>query len=97
MFNPYTAKSDFIAALNKIEFGQLGVRIDPAGLKLRASGIDLACQLFANFIEEMAADADASMSLGNVHDSDARMIASIGGDLAGQIEAGAERHLEDVG
>lgn len=94
MFNPTIAKTNLIDALNKIEFGSLGVRIDPVGLKLRASGIHLACELFANFIEEMAADADASMSLGKVNERDARIVADIGLDIAGSIYAGADRHLE---
>jgi hypothetical protein len=94
MFNPVVSKTNLIDALNKIEFGNLGVRIDPAGLKLRASGIALACELFSNFIEEMTADAAASMSLGRVDECDARAISDVGQDLSGAIVHGAELHLE---
>jgi hypothetical protein len=94
MFNPTIAKTQLIDALNKIEFGRLSHRIDPTGLQLRASGIALAGELFAKFIEEMAEDADASMSLGRVAGRDALSIADTCQDLAGQIVNGAERHLE---
>lgn len=94
MFNPIVAKTNLIDALNKIEFGNLTHRIDPAGLQLRASGIALAGELFAKFIEEMSEDADASMSLGRVGARDALNIADTCNDLAGQIVNGAERHLE---
>lgn len=94
MFNPIVAKTNLIDALNRIEFGQLSHRIDPAGLKLRASAIALAGELFAKFIEEMSEDADASMSLGKVGARDAFIIADTCQDLAGQITNGAECHLE---
>lgn len=94
MYDAFAAQKKLIEALSNIEFGKLGVRIDPTGLQLRASGIHLACELFANFIEELSADADASMSLGRVAERDARAIADVGADLAGQIVNGAERHLE---
>lgn len=96
MFSPIIAKTNLIDALNKIEFGKLGIRPDPVGLKLRASGIDLACELFTNFIQEMAADADASISSGKVHDRDALAISDVGKDLAGQIEEAIERIREDA-
>jgi hypothetical protein len=94
MFNAVLSKTAFLDAFNKIEFGHLGVRIDPVGLKLRASAIHLAGELFAKLIEEMAEDADASMSLGRVDGRDALAIADVCADLAGQIESGAESHLE---
>ncbi len=96
MFSPIIAKTQFIDAINAIEFGRLGIRADETGLKLRASGIQLACELFCNFIQEMAADADASIPSGKVSDRDALAISDVGHDLAGQIQEAIERIREDA-
>lgn len=94
MFNATIAKTQLIDALNKVEFGNLGIVAGSSSLQLRASGIRLACELFANFIEEMAADADASITAGGVDERDARGIADVGADLAGQIVQASELQRE---
>lgn len=94
MFNPTIAKTQLIDALNKIKFGQFGIIAGRTTLELRASGIELACELFANFIEEMAADADASISSGKIDETVAHAIADAGGDLSGMIYEAAERIAE---
>lgn len=94
MFNASQAQSKFLKSIEAIEFGQLGIGIDPTGLKLRGAAIALAGELFAKFIKELAEDADASMSIGRVHASDTGFIADTCHDIAGQIVNGAEIVLE---
>lgn len=96
MFNPILSKTSLIDTINKLEPGILGLRASPATLELRAEYIKQAAALFAAHIEEMAADADASLSAGRVDEEDARAIADIGGDLAGQIINAAEQMRECV-
>jgi hypothetical protein len=89
MFNPTTAKSNLLAALAVIEFGNLGIQAGAQSLEIRAAGIKQAGEAFAFFIQELAADADASISAGRIADRDAQAIADTCGDIAGQIQEAA--------
>lgn len=93
MFNVVVSKTQLIDAINHLEPGILGLRASASALELRGQYIKQVCALVAAHIEDCAADANGSVH-GPVSAKDARIIADVGSDIAGQIEQAADREFE---
>lgn len=85
MFNAEASKTDFLAKVGKLEPFNLGLRASADDLEGRAEYIRSLTKAVADHIEELMADASSSISCGRIDDEDARAIADVGSDCAGQL------------
>lgn len=85
MFNAAANQAEFLAKLARLDPFKFGLRAGPEELEGRAAYIKSLTKLVANHLEEVMADAAASVSLGSITEEDARTIEDYGADLAGQL------------
>lgn len=96
MFDVEASQDNLIAAIRKLDPWILGLRPSPRAMEGRAQYIADLTKLVAQHVEELAADADASQSCGQIDEEDARAIADTGADLAGQIRRAADAMADEV-
>jgi hypothetical protein len=85
MFNAEASKTDFIAKVANLDPFIMGLRAGSKELEGRASYIRAFIKFAADHIEELMADASASISCGRIDEEDAAAIADAGDDCAGQL------------
>ena len=94
MFDALASQAEFLAKAAKLDPIKLGLHADPASLEMRANYITDLTKLVADHIESLMADASASLTAGHIDEEDARAIADLGDDCAGQLQRAADLAME---
>lgn len=89
-FNITQSQSTLAAKIASLEPFILGLHPSPDAIEGRAKYIKALTKLVAEHVEEAAADVSANQSFARVDEEDARGIADIGSDIAGQVMRAAD-------
>jgi hypothetical protein len=90
MFDAAASKADFLSKVAKLDPFKIGLLATADDLEGRAEYIRSLTKALSDHIEELMADASASISCGRIDDEDARAIADAGDDCAGQLMRAAD-------
>lgn len=86
MFDAAASQAEFLDKVAKLDPVKIGLLASANDLEGRAAYIRDFLKLAANHIEELMADAAASISLGSINEEDAQaLLADVSADLAGQL------------
>jgi len=89
MFDPFKAHDEFAAKVAALQLMRVSPRANTDELENNAAYIEQLCKLVANHVEAIMADADSSLSIGKIDETDASAIEDAGSDCAGQINNAA--------